>query len=153
MSQPASGPNWLEGLSFSITDQQPAGGGGGASGGGAAPSGPGFAMSTDEARNMLVVAKRFRDKYRDMRRKAGRTLQMNPPADEPGSNGYNNLMVGEDHDSGVLGSGRDQIELAYSYATELVSRLEQALGVTESSDEQAAADVKNVTPDEDKGFA
>ncbi|WP_328608231.1 hypothetical protein OG943_03660 [Amycolatopsis sp. NBC_00345] len=110
-------------------------------------------MSTDEARNMLVVAKRVRDKYMDMRRKAADALGMNPPADEPGSNGYNSLMVGQDHNSGVLGGGRDQAELAYNYAAQLVSRLEQALGITESSDEQAAADIKNVAPGEDKGFA
>ncbi|MBB4689696.1 hypothetical protein [Amycolatopsis jiangsuensis] len=89
MSQPASGPNWLEGLGFVITDQA---GGGGASGGGAAPSGQGFAMSTDEAHSMLVVAKRTRDKYNSMRRKALLTLRMNPPTDDPGSSGYNNLM-------------------------------------------------------------
>jgi hypothetical protein len=153
VSQPAAGPNWLEGLDFAIIGQQPAGGGGGASGGGAAPSGPGFAMSTDEARNMLVVAKRVRDKYSDMRRKALDALRMNPPADEPGSNGYNKLMVGEDHNSGVLGGGRDQVELAYNYAAQLASRLEQALGITESSDAQATVDVKNMTQDEGKGFA
>lgn len=147
MSQPASGPTWLEGLGFAITDRP---GGGGASGGGA---GPGFAMSVDEARSMLVVARRVRDKYGDMRSEAGRTLRMNPPADEPNGNSYNRNMVGEDHNSGVLGADRAQIELAYNYANELVFRLEQALGITESSDNHARADVENVVPGEGKGFA
>ncbi|MBB4689694.1 hypothetical protein [Amycolatopsis jiangsuensis] len=62
-------------------------------------------------------------------------------------------MVGEDHNGGTLGGGRDQVELVYNYSNELVTRLEKALGITESSDDQAAADLGNVTPGDDKGFA
>ncbi|MFF0146984.1 hypothetical protein ATK36_5407 [Amycolatopsis sulphurea] len=110
-------------------------------------------MSTDDARSMLVVAKRARDKYDSMRRKARLTLRMNPPTDDPGSSGYNNLMVGGDHNGGTLAGGRDQVELVYNYSNELVLRLEKALGITESSDNQAATDVRNVAPGGDKGFA
>lgn len=151
MSQPASGPSWLEGLGFAIIDQP---GGGGASGGGAAPSGQGFAMSTDEARSMLTIAKRLRDKYQGMLPTAEGLTRLTSPADEPGSNSYNKLLVDAGPPPGAFAAGADQVKQEYAYADELVARLEQALGITEASDEQAGSDVKNATSgDEGKGFA
>jgi hypothetical protein len=44
------------------------------------------------------------------------------------------------------------VENAYAYADELVKRLEKALGITESSDEQAATDMKNAGK-QGRGFA
>ena len=111
-------------------------------------------MSTDEARNMLTVAKRLRDKYRGMIPDAEALTQLTSPADEPGSNGYNAQLVNAGQSPGAFVAGRDQVKEEFAYADELVARLEQALGITEASDEQAGADVKNATPgSQDKGFA
>ncbi|PFG47100.1 hypothetical protein ATK36_2119 [Amycolatopsis sulphurea] len=151
MSQPASGPSWLEGLGFAITDQP---GGGGASGGGAAPAGPGFSLSSADAWSMLNQA---RSMYHDILRMgphATALTKLTPPADEPGSNGYNKLLVGDGQNRGAFGSGADQVKLYRDYIAELVARLEKALGITEASDDQAGVDVKRVSSEgEGKGFA
>ncbi|GAA3554187.1 hypothetical protein GCM10022222_42310 [Amycolatopsis ultiminotia] len=152
MSQPAQQPGWLEGLGFAITDQT--GGGGGASGGAATPSGQGFALSRDDAMSMLNLAKSVREDFREMRTDAEQLTRLTSPADEPGSNGYNKLLVNDGQPPGAFVAGKDQVEQLYAYADELVKRLEKALGTTESSDEQAGADVKNAASGEqDGGFA
>ncbi|WP_344869443.1 hypothetical protein [Amycolatopsis ultiminotia] len=111
-------------------------------------------MSTDEARNMLTVAKRLRDKYQGMLPTAQSLTQLTSPADEPGSNGYNKLLVDAGPPPGAFAAGESQVKQEYAYADELVKRLEQALGITETSDEQAGTDVKNATSgNESKGFA
>ncbi|MET7998508.1 hypothetical protein ABZU76_47335 [Amycolatopsis sp. NPDC005232] len=152
MALPAPESNWLTGLNFTITGDQPAGGG--ASGGAGAPAGPGFSLSPDEARSMLTTAKRVRDQLRPMVPKAETLTHLTSPADEPGSNGYNKLLVGDGQSQGAFGSGSDQVKKEYAYASELVSRLEQALGIIETADGQAGTDIKTVAPEnQDKGFA
>ncbi|MFF0147376.1 hypothetical protein [Amycolatopsis sulphurea] len=80
--------------------------------------------------------------------------RLRPPADEPGSNGYNKLLVGDGQNRGAFGSGADQVKLYRDYIAELVARLEKALGITEASDDQAGVDVKRVSSEgEGKGFA
>jgi hypothetical protein len=111
-------------------------------------------MSTDEARSMLTIAKRLRDKYQGMLPTAEGLTRLTSPADEPGSNSYNKLLVDAGPPPGAFAAGADQVKQEYAYADELVARLEQALGITEASDEQAGSDVKNATSgDEGKGFA
>ncbi|MEU4670007.1 hypothetical protein AB0F91_18960 [Amycolatopsis sp. NPDC023774] len=153
MALPAPESKWLTGLNFTITGDQPAGGG--ASGGAAAaPAGPGFSLSPDEARSMLTVAKRVRDQLRDMRIKANRLTALSPPADEPGSTGYNKLLVGDGQSTGAFGYGNESVKREYAYAAELVDRLEKALGITESADEQAGTDIKNAgSQEQGKGLA
>jgi hypothetical protein len=149
---PAPESSWLTGLNFTITGDQPTGGG--ASGGAAAPAGPGFSLSADEARSMLTVAKRVRDQLGPMVIKAERLVHLVPPADDPGSNSYNQLLVGNGGSSGAFGSGTDQVRRELAYARELVNRLEQALGITETADSNAGADIKTAAgADQDKGFA
>ncbi|GAB3353330.1 hypothetical protein [Amycolatopsis echigonensis] len=141
MPQPAQQPGWLDGLYFNIGDAFDAGDAAGAAMGGAS-SGQGFTMSRDDAMAMLKVAKTVRADFRDMRDDAYRLTQTTSPADEPTSNGYNKRLVNEGEPKGVFVAGKDQVDQEFAYADELVKRLEKALGITESSDEQAATDVK-----------
>ncbi|WP_051165657.1 hypothetical protein [Amycolatopsis orientalis] len=148
MSQPAQQPGWLDGLYFNIGDAFSAGDAagaamGGSSGGGGAPSGQGFTMSRDDAQAMLKLAKTVREHFADMRQDANDLTQLTSPADEPTSNNYNKLLVNEGEPKGAFVTGEDQVKQEFAYANELVKRLEQALGIIESSDEQATDDVKN----------
>ncbi|GAA3561801.1 hypothetical protein GCM10022222_51980 [Amycolatopsis ultiminotia] len=145
MTQPApsaGSSNWLAGLGFAITE-----GGGGASPGGGS-SGPGFTMNRDEAQRMLTVAKRMRENVQALQPDAESLTRLTPPADEPGSNGFNQKIV----DS--FTAGKQAHDTMFSYASELINRLEKALGIVNASDDQAAADV-NTAGDkgEGKGFA
>ncbi|HWD83972.1 MAG TPA: hypothetical protein VG497_33955 [Kribbella sp.] len=100
-------------------------------------------MSHDDATAMLKVAKAVRDDFGRMRPKAENLTQITSPADEPTSNGYNQRLVSQGEPKGVFVTGKERTDEAYTYADELVKRLEKALGIIGSSDEQAASDVKN----------
>lgn len=144
MSQPAQQPGWLDGLYFNIGDAFSAGDAAGAAmGGGGSPGGQGFTMSRDDATAMLKLAKTVREHFSDMRTDANALTRLTAPADEPTSNNYNKLLVNPGEPKGAFVTGEDQVKQEYAYADELVRRLEKALGIVESSDEQAAADVKN----------
>lgn len=132
MDQPATdaGKNWFPGFTFTITD------------GTTTPSGPGFTMSRDDARSMLNLAKHAREQFDEMRTLAAYLTRLTPPADEPASNDYNRQVTGTAFGDGAFGAGLANVTRMYAYANELVRKLEQALGSTESSDQTAAADVK-----------
>ncbi|WP_410619444.1 hypothetical protein [Amycolatopsis sp. cmx-8-4] len=101
--------------------------------------GQGFAMSSSEMRAMLKKAE-------DQRQTIGVQLRSNewitkavPPADEPVSNAAVNGPNGiNETGSYYLGHLRYQ----YDYYTELIRRMEQALGITETADQQAADSTK-----------
>ncbi|MFE3177172.1 hypothetical protein ACFXPA_32720 [Amycolatopsis sp. NPDC059090] len=130
MDQPAAnaGKNWLP--DFTITD-----------GTGASP-GPGFTMSRDDARSMLNLARQARKQFGGMRNHAMYLARLTPPADEPASNDYNRRLTGDGSQEGAFRAGLANVDLMRGYANELVRKLEQALEITESSDETAAAEVK-----------
>ncbi|WP_406640821.1 hypothetical protein [Amycolatopsis sp. WGS_07] len=130
MDQPAAdaGKNWLPDIT--ITD------------GTGSPPGPGFTMSRDDAHSMLRLAKQARDEFNKMRNRAKYLTRLTPPADEPASNDYNERLTGQNPGDGAFGAGLANVSRMYAYADELVRKLEQALGITESSDEAAAADVE-----------
>ncbi|MGW7538868.1 hypothetical protein [Amycolatopsis sp. NPDC054798] len=132
MDQPAAnaGKNWLPDFTFTITDT------------GAAPPGPGFTMSRDDARSMLNLAKQARKQFNDMQHHAVYLTRLTPPADEPASTDYNRRLTGSGSDEGAFGAGLANLRHMHDYAAELVRKLERALGLTESSDETAAAEVK-----------
>ncbi|MFF0146870.1 hypothetical protein [Amycolatopsis sulphurea] len=100
-------------------------------------------MSRDDALSMLKLAKTVRDYFRKMRQRAYNLTQLTSPANEPGSNGYNKLLVNRGEPKGTFVLGEEQVNQEYAYAKELVHRLEKALGITEASDEQATSDVKD----------
>ncbi|WP_329068983.1 hypothetical protein [Amycolatopsis sp. NBC_01480] len=150
MTQPApnaASSSWLTGLNLTIMDGS--GGGGAASGGGApAPSGPGFTMNRDEAHSLLTKAKRVRDNTQAMRPAAEQLTRLTPPAADPGSTGFNQQAVGS------FTAGQQALDTTYQYMSDLVGRLEKALGIVGESDDQAAAGVKTVgNSDQGKGLA
>lgn len=145
MAEAASEPSWLTGLDFVITDA-PAGGGA-APGGGAVPNGgppPGgrFSLSREEAQSMLTVAQRVRDSLQMMNRTAQGLLQVRPPTDDPGSAGYNQLLVGNGG-GGAFNKGAEQVNRELTYSIQLVKKLQDALGITVAADAASANAVKN----------
>ncbi|SEP54176.1 hypothetical protein [Amycolatopsis saalfeldensis] len=143
MTQPAPAPgNWLSDVGFHILGDQP-GGGGGASGGSAAPaSGQGFSLSRDEALSMLNQAKGIRDDLWNLLPTAEGLTHLKPPADEPASNSYNALLVGNGQKAGAFRYGLGHIQREHGYLVELIGRLEDALGLMHEGDEQAGIAVK-----------
>ena len=110
---------------------------------GAAPAGgQGFAMSSAEMRAMLKKAEDQRTALGQQMRAAEFTLKAVPPAEEPVSqaavNGPNGINETGDY---YLGHLRYQ----YNYYTELIGRLRQALGITETTDQQAADSTKRIS--------
>ncbi|MER6760562.1 MULTISPECIES: hypothetical protein [Amycolatopsis] len=104
----------------------------------ATKAGAGFTLSPDEARSLLDRAKRLRDNAATMRAEAVSLTQLTPPAQDPGSTGFNQQAVN------AFTAGRDANERMYQYMTELIERLEKAMGIVGESDGRAAADVKAV---------
>jgi hypothetical protein len=109
-------------------------------GGGAAPAGgQGFTMNGDEMRALLRKCQDQRDFIREQFREARRLSQVVPPGDEPASrhavNGPNGV-----NETGRFYEGH--LRFQEKYFTELILRLEKALGLTEETDRQAAEETK-----------
>ncbi|WP_370948822.1 hypothetical protein AB5J62_15040 [Amycolatopsis sp. cg5] len=135
MGQPGE---WLSDVHFWVSDAPSAGSAGG-QGGDPPGAGQGFSLSRDEALSMLVRARGVCDELRALQRKAEQLTQMQAPADEPASKGYNSAG------NGAFGYGSGHIHKEIEYLSELISRLERALGITAQGDEDAAADMKRTT--------
>lgn len=143
MGQPASkAGSWLDGLMFNIGDP-PGGGGGAAAGGGPGSGGQGFSLSHDEAMSMLNLARGIRDDLAKMIPKAERLTHLNPPAEDPASKGYNALLSGSGAGASAFGHGLGHIQRERDYVSTLIERLEKALHITQSSDDDAAGAVQN----------
>ncbi len=113
----------------------------------ATKTGAGFTLSRDEAQSLLERAKRLRSNTRAMTPDAVSLTQLTPPAEDPGSVGFNQQAVK------TFGDGKDSLEAVIQYMTELIDRLEKALGIIGESDDQAAADVKTAgNSDQGKGL-
>ncbi|WP_409183260.1 hypothetical protein F9C11_02035 [Amycolatopsis sp. VS8301801F10] len=111
----------------------------------AVKSGAGFTLSPDEARSLLERAKRLRDNAAMMQPSAEALTRLTPPAEDPGSVGFNQQAVN------AFEAGKSANENMQRYMAELVSRLEKALGIVGESDGQAAADVKAAGKSEQGG--
>ncbi|MFD5243158.1 hypothetical protein ACFWIW_01365 [Amycolatopsis sp. NPDC058340] len=105
-------------------------------GGGAAPAaGQGFTMSGDEMRALLKKCQDQRNFIRVQFRDARKLSQVVPPGNEPAS------KHAVDGPNGVNETGRfyeGHLRFQDNYFTELILRLEKALGLTEEADRQAA---------------
>jgi hypothetical protein len=103
--------------------------------------GQGFAMSGSEMRAMLEKAKTQREALVQQMRAADHLSQATPPAEEPVSqaavNGPNGI-----NEAGAYYQGHLQFQ--FNYFTELIRRLQQALGITEAADQQAADSTKTI---------
>ena len=103
------------------------------------PGGQGFSMSSDEMRALLTKAKTMRDVIRQHRNDATKLIQVTPPADEPASN---NAVFAE---NGIIKTGDKYMEHMQNqedYFSELIQRMERALGITEAADQQASETAK-----------
>ncbi|MFD2473062.1 hypothetical protein [Amycolatopsis silviterrae] len=111
----------------------------------ATKAGAGFTLSQDEARSLLERARRLRDNAGKMQASAEALTRLTPPAADPGSVGFNQQAVN------AFEAGKSANENLHRYMTELISRLEKALGIVGDSDSQAAADVKTAGKSEQSG--
>ncbi|MEV6827528.1 hypothetical protein [Amycolatopsis sp. NPDC051102] len=111
------------------------------SGGSQPAGGQGFAMSSAEMRTMLEKAKNQRETLAEQLRKARYLLMAKPPAEEPVSqaavNGPNGVNEAAAYYEGHL-------HYQFDYLTELIQKLQQALGITEAADQQAADSTKTI---------
>ncbi|RJQ76453.1 hypothetical protein [Amycolatopsis panacis] len=150
MTQSASGAGvgWLSNLGFAIADDAKA-----ASANLSATSGQGFALSRDDAMSMLNVARQARSHFTEMRTIAYKLTRVTAPADDPGSNSYNDGLVGSGQRQGAFAAGSRNVEQMIKYSEDLVHSLEKALGITVTSDETAAAGLKTTAQDTKTGFA
>jgi hypothetical protein len=92
-------------------------------------------------RAMLEKAKTQREALVQQMRAADHLSQARPPAEEPVSqaavNGPNGI-----NEAGAYYQGH--LRYQFSYFTELIRRLQQALGITEAADQQAADSTKTI---------
>ena len=140
MPQPQPGQGgWLSDLAFWTNDNVSTTTGSGGAGGGAV--GQGFSLSHAEATSLLKQAKDVLWDLQPLMHSARGLTQMQPPADDPASNGYNHIAAGGGRDTGVFGFGVGHISREYEYLRELVRRLRDALGLTQDTDEQAGHDI------------
>lgn len=113
----------------------------------ATKAGAGFTLSPDEARSLLERAKRLRENVMKMQPDAQSLTKLTPPSEDPGSMGFNQQAVN------TFAAGKESLDAMYQYMTELIGRLEKALGIVSESDSQAAVDVKAVgNSDQGKGL-
>ncbi|MEU4518453.1 hypothetical protein AB0F52_06990 [Amycolatopsis sp. NPDC024027] len=123
----------FSGIGFWATDMP--------SGGSQPAGGQGFAMSSDEMRAMLEKAKTQREVLAEQLRKARYLMQARPPAEEPVSqaavNGPNGI-----NEAGAYYEGH--LHYQFNYLTELIQKLQQALGITQAADQQAADSTKTI---------
>lgn len=125
--------SFFSGIGFWATDMPSAG----------PPSagGQGFAMSSSDMRALLKKAEDQRETLGQQIRAADHLLLATPPAEEPVSqaavNGPNGI-----NEAGSYYKGHLQYQ--FNYFTELIRRLQQALGITEAADQQAADSTKTI---------
>lgn len=129
MAQPGS---FFEGVDFWITDT--------VAGAPAAPAnGQGFSMRSDEMRALLAKCRAQRDSITAYFMDADRLSRVVPPGNEPASatavNGPNGI-----NETGRYYQGH--LRYQYDYYTELIHRMEKALGMTTATDQEAAGAAK-----------
>lgn len=149
MAQPTS-DSWLTGVGFSVSDDKPDYVQTALTTGDAVaapPTGPGFSLNKDEAEAMLTQAKQVLIEMGTLKTQAEQLRQITPPAADPASTSYNVRLASQGGgQAGAFDFGADHVQIEITYLSELVHRLERALGKTEESDAQASTDVKNAAP-------
>jgi hypothetical protein len=103
--------------------------------------GQGFAMSSAEMRAILQKATTQRDALSEQLRMARYLMMATPPAEEPVSQAAVNGPNGV-NEAGAYYEGH--LHYQFNYLTELIRRLQQALGITEAADQQAADSTKTI---------
>ncbi|MFB9684754.1 hypothetical protein [Amycolatopsis plumensis] len=103
--------------------------------------GQGFAMSADEMRAMLKKAQTQRDELSEQLRLARYLMMATPPAEEPVSQAAVNGPNGVNEAGAYYGG---HLQYQFNYLTELIGRMQQALGITQAADQQAADSTKTI---------
>lgn len=102
----------------------------------------GFSLDKDQATTMLAQAKKMRLDLRAIQNKAEFLEKMSAPAQDPVSVAYTKAATWQGADNpGAFAYGSGHIRLEVLYLSEIIDRLDKALGLTEAADDQAGADV------------
>ncbi|ACU98507.1 hypothetical protein [Saccharomonospora viridis] len=138
---------WVDGVASGAAGGGAAAGGGGALGGsgGGAPSGSqGFSLTREEAERALEEFRAIHDDLVELEYDARRLLELRPPAGDPASVRLNEAFAGGSSGPGVFGYGAGHVKKEIAYFSELVERLEKALGYVAEADESAGHQVGQV---------
>ncbi|MFE0022560.1 hypothetical protein [Amycolatopsis sp. NPDC059021] len=104
--------------------------------------GQGFSLERGEAERMLEQARQLRIKVKDAENDARTLAQIQPPAGDPASISYHgDLTRRADGQPAAFSFGAGHLLVQHAYLSELIDRLETALGKTHESDENAGADI------------
>ncbi|WP_277669649.1 hypothetical protein [Saccharomonospora viridis] len=145
---------WVDGVASGAAGGGAAAGGGGALGGsgGGAPSGSqGFSLTREEAERALEEFRAIHDDLVDVEREAASLTRLTPPAGDPASVRLNEAFAGGSSGPGVFGYGAGHVKKEIAYFSELVERLEKALGYVAEADESAGHHVGKAGGLEDGG--
>ena len=136
---------WLSDVNFWIKDDVGAPGsfastvGGAGVGAAVGSSGQGFSLTRDEAENLVRRLKGILDDIEGMLHRAEDLTKVKPPAQDPASLTFNRQLVGDGQDVGAFGYGLGHLQREKGYLSELVQRLNEALGRATVSDQAATA--------------
>lgn len=95
----------------------------------------GFVLEPDEARMLLTKLTGVQQKLKKMQAKAVYLCSMRTPSQDPSTVAAHKAMIGNGQGLGAYDYGGGHIDLQLEYVTELVERIQKALGVTVASDE------------------
>ncbi len=123
----------------------------GGSGGGAPSGSQGFSLTREEAERALEEFRAIHDDLVDVEREAASLTRLTPPAGDPASVRLNEAFAGGSSGPGVFGYGAGHVKKEIAYFSELVERLEKALGYVAEADESAGHHVGKAGGLEDGG--
>ncbi|WP_344432319.1 hypothetical protein [Amycolatopsis minnesotensis] len=108
----------------------------------------GFTLDRDEAHEILNEATRIRNQLNLLQMKANRLEHLSPPADDPASLDYNDVLTSKSAEfvrakseeirgrPGAFAFGAGHVTIEVNYLTELIGRLRKSLGIKDETEEQ-----------------
>jgi hypothetical protein len=107
------------------------------------PAGPGFTLDRDEAKVMLEQCKQTLIDLKKLQNTAATLTRIIPPARDQVTVGYHgNLTAQQNGQPAAFAYGAGHVQLEIDYMNELITRLEDALGIMHSSDVNAQKTVE-----------
>ncbi|MFD9889737.1 hypothetical protein ACFWY9_10370 [Amycolatopsis sp. NPDC059027] len=123
---------WLANEQLRIRDQQ-----------GQGDVGKGFSLDRGEAERMLKQAQQLLVEMQPALADANALAQIQPPARDPASMKYHGDLTRQDSGQpAALSFGAGHVRVQIAYLSELVTRLETALGKTHQADLRADGDIR-----------
>ncbi|WP_020663379.1 hypothetical protein [Amycolatopsis benzoatilytica] len=111
----------------------------------------GFVMEPDEAKMLLSKLQGVRGKLAAMRRSAAYLCGMQAPSQDPSTVAAHVAMTGDGSSNlGAYSYGGGHIDLQIAYLDEFIQRIEGALGMTKSGDQQQAGHFNSIKNQEPK---